>query len=434
MFKFNFDLDDLEDVDPLGAPGQAVNEPQVSSTLESSASSVESKHFTEHRLSDLIAKLPPEISYSPLTIVSAHGDKTEITISRRDLFDARFQLIASSSSDNPAGADTTSLTDLEYVEAPSDLVPGVYEGGLKTWECSIDLAATLHNMLPPMITKSQRILEIGCGTAVPSVYILHRLFSSPPVQGRRTAIHLQDYNELVFRLVTLPNIILVWYMSPASESFRTSLEAKFDSKPPSAPSDEPSAVSEADEADEPDTFPPADPTESGDLPLPPALLTAFQKSLVEYGIDLRFFSGSWETFDLSACSHSGDDSDEGGDCRYNVVITSETIYQTDSLPALLDLMWRACTNHGRDEGQEQSLEEVTREKLKIDWDTAEGNSYLCLVAAKQVYFGVGGGVAEFVHAIETGVPSTHKRHKGQVKPVWAMNEGVKRSVMRVTWQ
>ena len=51
---------------------------------------------------------------------------------RRDLFDARFQLLAQ-------GRDEQAT----LVDAPADLVPGVYEGGLKTWECALDLAAYL---------------------------------------------------------------------------------------------------------------------------------------------------------------------------------------------------------------------------------------------------------------------------------------------------
>lgn len=35
---------------------------------------------------------------------------------------------------------------LEFLDAPSDLVPGVYEGGLKTWECSLDLVEYLHEL------------------------------------------------------------------------------------------------------------------------------------------------------------------------------------------------------------------------------------------------------------------------------------------------
>jgi protein-histidine N-methyltransferase len=35
---------------------------------------------------------------------------------------------------------------LDFLDAPSDLVPGVYEGGLKTWECSLDLVEHLHEL------------------------------------------------------------------------------------------------------------------------------------------------------------------------------------------------------------------------------------------------------------------------------------------------
>lgn len=173
MFKFNFALDDLEETDLV--PNQ---ESEFIGSSTSQVQSVDLKSFAEHDLADLvrilyrllsalslgliqIAHLPPEISFSPLVIVPDHGDKAEIVISRRDLFDARFQLIASGSAENPAGADSTSLTDLEYVEAPSDLVPGVYEGGLKTWECSIDLAAVLHSLIPADLGHSQRILEVS---------------------------------------------------------------------------------------------------------------------------------------------------------------------------------------------------------------------------------------------------------------------------------
>lgn len=53
--------------------------------------------------------------------------------------------------------------DLQYVEAPSDLVPGVYEGGLKTWECSVDLAGYVQELInahPAEFLRRRRILEV----------------------------------------------------------------------------------------------------------------------------------------------------------------------------------------------------------------------------------------------------------------------------------
>ena len=57
----------------------------------------------------------------------------------------------------------------------------------------------------------------------------------------------------------------------------------------------------------------------------------------------------------------------------------------------------------------------------------------CLVAAKLVYFGVGGGVSEFTRAIESGVPTDSGRQKGEVQMIWRKEEGVKRVIMTVHW-
>jgi hypothetical protein len=46
----------------------------------------------------------------------------------------RFQL---SLSESHAQLDEQTVA---FVDAPADLVPGTYEGGLKTWECALDLA------------------------------------------------------------------------------------------------------------------------------------------------------------------------------------------------------------------------------------------------------------------------------------------------------
>lgn len=67
-------------------------------------------------------------------------------------------------------------------------------------------------------------------------------------------------------------------MSPASASFR--------SNPPPAPHN---GMDDPDP--EPEPLPPADVTEPGELPITPALTTAFLASLRSYGVHLKFFSG-----------------------------------------------------------------------------------------------------------------------------------------------
>lgn len=57
-----------------------------------------------------------------------------LTIPRREVFDIRAQLMAEDDADTNENAEL--ISGLEK----GDLKPTVYEGGLKTWECAIDLA------------------------------------------------------------------------------------------------------------------------------------------------------------------------------------------------------------------------------------------------------------------------------------------------------
>ncbi|KAG0699811.1 hypothetical protein DFH29DRAFT_1081054 [Suillus ampliporus] len=357
MFKFNFDVEDdgEQSIGSVGENRAAQNHGHAS------AQAVVPDTFTELSLANALDSLPSKISYSPVTIPLASGG--ELALPRRDLFDARFQLISQNADDPDASeqpAMANSRSALQFFDAPSDLVPLVYEGGLKTWECSLDLASYLDGICSQFDVRGKRVLEIGCGTSIPSLYILHRIFSSPLSQNQ-THIHFQDYNASVLELVTIPNIILTWYLSDAAETYRKSEEEHADSA-------------------------------SLELNISDNLKDAFHQSLMTYGVHLRFFSGSWDTFDLRQSGGS-----------YNLVLTSETIYRMESLPSLAAVMRGAC----------DSPTDVTQ--------------YLCLVAAKVLYFGVGGGVAEFVRCVRD------LDKGGTVETVWEKTLGVERRVMSVRW-
>ena len=47
----------------------------------------------------------------------------------------------------------------------SDLISGVYEGGLKVWECSFDLVDYIlkKRSEDPEWLKGKTVLELGCG-------------------------------------------------------------------------------------------------------------------------------------------------------------------------------------------------------------------------------------------------------------------------------
>ena len=125
--------------------------------------------------------------------------------------------------------------------------------------------------------------------------------------------------------------------------------------------------------------------------LTPQLLQAFKASLETYRLRLRFFSGAWHAFDLA----------RAGGAPYHLVLTAETIYHPHALPSLVRLLQNACAS-----GEETGV---------------------CLVAAKTVYFGVGGGIVEFVRAVEACARTV------RVETVWEISTGVSRKVMRVRW-
>ncbi|KAJ7122036.1 hypothetical protein C8R43DRAFT_1148984, partial [Mycena crocata] len=355
MFKFDFDIED-DDV-------------EVAQPEPSTSPIVESEPFAELPLSQLLESLPPLISYSPLSIPLSSSRKN-VTLARRDLFDARFQLISEGGGDEAPAEISAPTAALGFLDAPSDLVPGVYEGGLKTWECSLDLVDYLDSIEQASVSGKRTLEEspflgadVGCGTGIPSVYLLNTLFCGD--SSAHSHIHLQDYNASVLELITFPNIILAWYMSPSSADYR---------------------------ALTPEECPPAEPTAPGELPITPSLKSAFTTSLLKHRISLAFFSGSWVSF----ASHV--------QLKYDIVLTSETIYRTDALPSLIWLMHAACAD----------------------------SESLCLVAAKVLYFGVGGGVSEFINTLQSKGMGA-KGCSGRAETVWERKLGVGRKIIQINW-
>lgn len=134
--------------------------------------------------------LPPVLSYSLIVVPlspsepssSSANDESSprnLTLPRRDLFDARYQLISEDSTDEAILKDESrqkegGREELGFLENPSDLVPGVYEGGLKTWECALTLVECLDNVLAKghgeagvhtkgSRTRGKRALEVSIG-------------------------------------------------------------------------------------------------------------------------------------------------------------------------------------------------------------------------------------------------------------------------------
>lgn len=218
----------------------------------------------------------------------------------------------------------------------SDLQTNIYEGGYKTWECSLDLCRYLLDRGPRKdlddLARVGHVLEMGCGSALPSLLVFQWALRN----SWRGYVTLTDYNVDVLRLVSLPNFLLTWIAELDDPQSQTLF---------------------------PETGNPFKGEEvHGDVYLTPGILEAFKHHLTTQGIILTFISGSWTpTPSFTSLIPTTPELN-------TFILGSETIYSPASCTAFTD----AIT---------QIMRQVKTGKA--------------VVAAKRVYFGVGGSVDGF---------------------------------------
>jgi protein-histidine N-methyltransferase len=139
------------------------------------------------------------------------------------------------------------------------------------------------------------------------------------------------------------------------------------------------------------------------------------KSLKEYSVDLTFFGGTWADMDVWIRKRS---------CSYDLILTSETIYRPSNLKSLTSLLRSSSTLYEIE--SEVDAHPSTGELVDLSLRNANpAISSVCLVAAKVIYFGVGGGIDGFERAIE--------EMGGRTKTVYERKAGVSRRILQVTW-
>lgn len=171
----------------------------------------------------------------------------------------------------------------------SDLIPGIYEGGLKIWECSLDLIHYLDEQ--KIFTEDMRVLELGCGAGLVGIYAY--------LKGAK--VNFQDFNEEVLRLLTIKNVLLNTDNQDASTMSK----------------------------------------------------------------HCKFFAGDWDAVNRLFLKFYPTQH------KYDVIVTSETIYNPSNQQKLLHLMKNTLKPNGK-----------------------------IYVAAKSYYFGVGGSIQQFEELIK----------------------------------
>ncbi|KAI0396642.1 hypothetical protein F5Y17DRAFT_455708 [Xylariaceae sp. FL0594] len=285
QFSFSFSGEDIEGHEH----DDAVKHGSHPTPSPSSAFPVAGKPLlpaTRHDVSEMLSKLPSKVAFSLLDVdLDGCGS---IQLPRRELWDVRVQIMAEEE-------DAESEPGL----GNHDVKTGVYEGGFKSWESSVDLVKVLASSHPfvSQEKKLSNIVELGCGTALPSLALFHWAMSS--TTGPLTFI-LADYNPTVLQLVTLPNFVLAWAIHHRGKL----------------------PVLE-------DAFSPED-----ELDLTPEVLGAFQEFLLGRNISLLFFSGAWSPDAETA----------------TIVLGAETIYSPFALGSFLRTIL-ALLQHEKDHGR-----------------------------------------------------------------------------------
>ncbi|CAG8904069.1 unnamed protein product [Penicillium egyptiacum] len=354
-FSFGFSGDDI-DIDDSEINKDFSNVPSQQAVGNSLPELVKP---IKHDMNEWLSILPSQIFYNKLAI----GD-SPLAVARREIFDIRTQLMAEDS----AGHDNEEL--IAGIEK-GDITPNFYEGGFKTWECALDLAKLSLN--EDILSESSNspadihIIELGAGTAVPSLTLFARLLSQaePGQSQRKTLFTFADYNLDVLRLVTLPNLLLTWHNSRSQTAISAGATA---------------------------------PDQDEELDITPELVQEFKDDLVQRGISVDFVSGAWSPEFVDLVFSSGDGA------RSTLVLASETIYSPASLAAFSETL----------------LALLRRSNAVLVKSRA-------LVAAKKVYFGVGGGVDEFLAVLG----NVCGNELGVQQKLNVQSEGVGRVVLEV---
>lgn len=303
------------------------------------------------------------ISFEEIMVPQLNSpNNTQIPLYRRELFDIKHQLMSEDGETNIANTELDILMN-------EDLRKNVYEGGLKSWECSIDLVSLLSEKF--QLTKELNfeqyncMIELGCGTALPTEYILNEYLKQDLNSG--LTLILADYNSSALRLASLPNLIITWIKGTLSVEQLTKYQ------PENITMDH-----------------------NEEIMFTEDLLNAFYDDVRQRNISIVLISGSWGR-KFSNIVHDNLRSIQDLTNKSLLILTSETIYQPDHLPTITETLIDLHNN--------APFERV--------------NS---IVAAKDIYFGVGGSLIEF---------EKYLTNKSIQFTTTKINAGLKRSIVLI---
>jgi protein-histidine N-methyltransferase len=210
--------------------------------------------------------------------------------------------------------------------------------------------------------------KLGCGTALPSLALFHWAIQ-PTEEGGNVAplsLTMADYNPTVLQLVTLPNFVLTWALQNRERNPKV-------------------AAALANE---------------GELEINMHVMEGFNSVLVDKHIKLSFVSGGWSR-DLVWLLYQKKVTGIKTGPYDTLVLGAETIYSPFALDAFNETLFSILSREKKERGECVSE---------------------ALVAAKRMYFGVGGSLDDFIDKA--------KANGATVETVREETEGVRRGVVK----
>jgi hypothetical protein len=206
QFAFNFSVEDADN-QPVQQDAQTLTENHGAPVNHSSACTSNNNSKNNNSfvwIDDIQGVMECCLSQSDDELVNE-----SVVLGRRVSTAATFHVEGAAATDTLRRVREDSISSLSASRyGTTDLVPGVYEGGLKVWECSLDLCRYLHGH---DVYLDGYVLELGCGHGLPGCWVLQRALSARldrDVSSYHCHIVFSDYNEFVLKDVTIKNVVL----------------------------------------------------------------------------------------------------------------------------------------------------------------------------------------------------------------------------------
>lgn len=349
-FSFSFSGDDIEEDTAPNAVSHnhsnaSTSEDVLTSKLQKTTLS--SKLFPPrvHTLRELLTGLPSQLSYNCLEIPTHHrinqSDNETVNGSNGAKNPSQTRIPRRSLFDirqqlmaesDPSNTEDGTGNLLSGLET-GDLTSGIYEGGFKTWECAVDLAGFVNGALDDADARPIHVIELGAGSAVPALMLLSELLKERLCDKKH-----RQMGKVKFTLCDYNEDVL--RLGTAMNIYLLAT----------------SAIQEEDGLDGYE--------DEGDIYVDEDDVEMVLNMFEDVDVQVEFVSGAWSQEFVQLVKRD----DNMKDARL-LLLASETIYSPDSLgvfsQTVLDLL--------------KSSKEEKR----------------AYIAAKKVYFGVGGGVQEF---------------------------------------